>query len=131
MKDIVIKFSKIQFISWLQNLIKLLWPHGSHHSRDLSKNVWNMAPKKFRNEKWKWSQFSAPMNSEMFGLDFSRLMGVVKKLIFTVRLTVRGGRGSAPSAQTISKCQNVDPFFFIKVWLFDTHNTFYVIVRGL
>ena len=29
---------------------------------------------------------------------------------FTVRLTVRGG-GSAPSALTVSKCENFDPFF--------------------
>ena len=37
---------------------------------------------------------------------------VVKKKngLFTVRLTVRGGgRGSAPSALTVSKCENFDP----------------------
>ena len=41
---------------------------------------------------------------------------VVKKNgLFTVRLTVRGGRGSAPSALTISKCEKLGPIFpFIK-----------------
>ena len=56
--------------------------------------------------------------------------GVKKSGYFTVRLTVRGGRGSATSALTISKCENFD-LFFIEIWFFDTQNTFYLIVRGL
>ena len=31
---------------------------------------------------------------------------------------------------TISKCENFDPID-IEIWFFDTHNTFYLIVRGL
>ena len=38
-----------------------------------------------------------------------------------------GGR-SAPSALTVSKCENFDPSFSLK---FDSQNTFYLILRGL
>ena len=54
---------------------------------------------------------------------------VTKNEYFTVRLTVRrGGGGSAPSALTVSKCENFD-LFFIKTWFFDTQNTSYLIVK--
>ena len=43
------------------------------------------------------------------------LREVVKKNgYFTVRLTVMGGSESAPSALTVSKCENFDPFFSLK-----------------
>ena len=38
------------------------------------------------------------------------LRRLVKNIYFTVRLTVRGGGGSAPSALTVSKFENFDPF---------------------
>ena len=38
--------------------------------------------------------------------------------------------GSAPSALTVSKCENFYPFF-IEIWFFDTQNTCYLIVMGL
>ena len=52
---------------------------------------------------------------------------------FTVRLTPRGRRGGGvcPSALTVSKCENFDPILLIEIWVFDTQNTFYLIVRGL
>ena len=39
------------------------------------------------------------------------LRRLVKNEHFTVRLIVRGGGGSASSALTVSKCENVDTFF--------------------
>ena len=38
------------------------------------------------------------------------LRRLVKNIYFTVRLTVRGEGGSAPSALTVSKFENFDPF---------------------
>ena len=45
----------------------------------------------------------------------AEIRAVVKKnCLFTVRLTVRGG--SAPSALTVSKCENFGPIFPIIKW---------------
>ena len=48
-----------------------------------------------------------------FSLFFS---GVVKNGLFTARLTVRGGGGSAPLALTVGKCENFGPIFPIIKW---------------
>ena len=42
--------------------------------------------------------------------------GVKKHRYLTVRLTARGGRGAglAPSALTVSKCENYDPFLALR-----------------
>ena len=57
--------------------------------------------------------------------------GSHKKWIFYGQADCKGGGGSAPSALTVSKCENFDPFFFNGIRLYDTQYTFYLIVRGL
>ena len=60
----------------------------------------------------KSTQMSFGLNSKTY------LREVVKKTngLFTVRLTVRGGGWSAPSALTVSKCENFGPIFPIIKW---------------
>ena len=46
---------------------------------------------------------------------FKHIKGVRKKWIFfMVRLIVRGWRPPAPSALTVSKCENSDPFLAVQ-----------------
>ena len=52
----------------------------------------------------------SPLGSFVFDNFILDIRRGVKNEYFTVRLTVRGG-GAAQSAVTISKCENVDPFF--------------------
>ena len=37
----------------------------------------------------------------------------------------------SPSALTLSKCENFDPFFHLIILFFDTQKTFYLIVKGV
>ena len=57
---------------------------------------------------------------------------VVKKNgYFTVRLTVRGGRGgSTPPGLTVAFVKNLTLFSY-GIWFLDTQNTFYLMVKGL
>jgi len=48
---------------------------------------------------------------------------------FTVRVTVRGG--GSPLGPDHKQMWKFWTHFFIKIWLFDNHNTFDLIVRGL
>ena len=60
------------------------------------------------------------------------VIGVLKKDgLFTVRLTIRGGEGSAPSALAVIKCESFDPFLALKFDSLILRNTFHLIVGGL
>ena len=67
----------------------------------------------------------------MFYFHEHEVREVVKKRIFYGQAHRKGGWGSALAAMTVRKCENFDPFFFIGIWLYDTQNTFDLIVRGL
>ena len=60
---------------------------------------------------------------------WGRLREGVKNEYFTVRLTIRGGGSHfGPDRKQMWKFW---PIFYNGIWLFDTQNTFYLIVRGL
>ena len=91
--------------AWICNLMAI----PSHHSR-----VWHNIQKRQKYRLLTRIDTIPDVNGfSPWDIHLYSLRGVVKNSLFTVRLTVRGVGGSAPSALTISKCENFDPFFFL------------------